>query len=249
MDRAVLQALADKWDIVLMAPQAFFAALCTGAFGGWLLARVIYNNRLTHHQELIANYRDVLEEKIPARALRPFPIRRTKRMIFGLILIFVGLGAALSGALVILFGNPPSNQAANTNSPAVPPSVVKPATQNVLPSTPPPAPENKVFVDRTARELMALYEGRTMLQADRLIEPYKGKWIKANGTILQLIPSGPDFTAAVLRDGEKLINCIFGPNWHEQLMKLNNDDVLKVIGKIGPSQNGQQLYLSECEII
>jgi hypothetical protein len=52
MDRAVWQAIADKWEIVMMAPQAFGAALFAGGVVGWLLARTIYNNRLTHHQEL-----------------------------------------------------------------------------------------------------------------------------------------------------------------------------------------------------
>jgi hypothetical protein len=110
MDGAAWQALADKWDIIMMAPQAFLAAIGIGAIGGWLLVRIIYNNRLTHYQELIANYRDFLEDKIPARALRPFPIKRSKQMSLGLVFIFVGISAVIIGAVVVATDRSPSSE-------------------------------------------------------------------------------------------------------------------------------------------
>jgi hypothetical protein len=241
MDRALLQALSDKWDIVMMAPQAFFAALAVGAFGGWLLARIIYNNRLTHHQELIANYRDVLDEKIPARALRPFPAHRSGKMSFGLGLIVFGLAVAASGAIVLLLDKSsrsgPTNQVAAPNLP--------PITQ---PTNAPEPLSSRVWSDRTTDDLFALYNGRTMLQADPLIAPYKGKWIEAEGDILQLIPDQINGSIGVLRDKEHLISCAIGPEWNEKLLKLNTGDRLRVSGKIGPSQNGQMLYLMQCEL-
>jgi hypothetical protein len=98
--------VAENWGVLMSAPVAFVAALGLGMVAGWILVGLIYNQRLTHYQELIANYRDVLDEKLPIRALRPFPVRRTKKMSFGLILIFVGLGAALLGVLIISFEKP-----------------------------------------------------------------------------------------------------------------------------------------------
>ena len=225
-------------------PIGFSAVLATGLFLGWLAARLIFNQRLTHHQELIANYRDVLEEKLPARSLRPFPAKRSKTMIFGLTLIFVGAAVVFAGALIVFFQEPsPIRKVEPTAREAVPPNVTSPAP-------PPAASANKVFIDKTARELLALYEGRTMLQADILIEPFKGKWIKVEGTILQLIPSGlPRLTTAVLRDGDKIINCGVGPDGNNRLLKLNTGDKLKAVGRIAPSQNGQQLYLLDCELV
>jgi hypothetical protein len=97
--------------------------------------------------------------------------------------------------------------------------------------------------------LLALYDGRTPLQANPLMEPFMGKWIKASGKILNLLPDGiPDASIAVLKDGERTIECRLGPQWSSQVFKLNKDDVLTVIGKIAPHQNGSQLYLLECEI-
>jgi hypothetical protein len=237
--------VAENWSVLAGAPVAFVAALCLGVFVGWMVIGLIYNQRLTHYQELIANYRDVLEDKLPARALRAFPLKRSKQMSFGLVLIFVGVGAVLIGAAVVAFDHsPPATKTVTGMSPAIATASPTP----VLPTTLTP-PLSREFTDRTPRELLALYDGRTPLQADSLIEPFKGKWIKASGTILNLIPDGmPDASIAVLKDGDRTIECRLGPQWSSKVVKLNKDDVLAVIGKIAPHQNGSQLYLSECEI-
>lgn len=231
MDRAAWQALADKWDIVMMAPQAFIAALAIGAFGGWLLARIIYSNRLTHHQELISNYRDVLDEKLPARALRPFPIKRSKRMSIGIILVFVGIAAVLIGALIVVSDRSPSPSIISQAASVTPTAASSPVLAALPPQT------TRVFTDRTPRELLALYDGRTPLQANPLMEPFKGKWIKAAGKILNLIPDGiPGTSIAVLKDGERIIECRLGEQWTAQVLKLNKDDSLSVVGKISQQQ-------------
>jgi hypothetical protein len=142
MDRAIWQTIADKWDIVMMAPQAFAAALLVGAAAGWLLARTIYNNRLTHHQELISNYRDILDNKLPTSALRPFPTKRSKRMSFGLALIFLGIGTTLIGATIVTSDRSPS---ASKPSPSTGPGMSgsPPAPQQTQPSI---APTKSVLV-------------------------------------------------------------------------------------------------------
>jgi hypothetical protein len=122
MERIVI----DNWGVLMSAPVAFIAALFLGAGAGWLVVGLIYNQRLTHYQELIANYRDVLDEKIPARALRPFPTKRSKQMSVGLVLIFAGIGAAFAGAIIVISDRspPPANQPASApvgHSPAQPP--------------------------------------------------------------------------------------------------------------------------------
>ena len=169
---------------------------------------LIYNQRLTHYQELIVNYRDVLDEKLPARALRQFPVKRSKLMSFGLILIFFG-------ALIIAFDRSPSPSAqAPVMAPGMPSALASAVTAPILPpaaSEPPPARE---FTNRTPRELLALYDGRTPLRTNPLIEPFKGKWIEASGKILNLIPDGiPDASIAVLRDGDRTIECRLGSQW------------------------------------
>ena len=60
--------LVDNWGVLVNAPVAFLAALCMGVIIGWIVVGLIYNQRLTHYQELLANYREVLEDKLPASA-------------------------------------------------------------------------------------------------------------------------------------------------------------------------------------
>jgi hypothetical protein len=76
-----------------------------------------------------------------------------------------------------------------------------------------------------------------MLQADQLIELFKGKWIEAHGIIQQLIPDGtPGGATVVLKDGEKLINCRMGARWNSRLLAFSNGEELKIIGKMGPKR-------------
>ena len=95
---------------------------------------------------------------------------------------------------------------------------------------------------------MALYEGRTPLQADKLIEPFKGLWIHAEAKIKLLAPDNVGSVAAIYGDGVS-IECRFGPQWNTPLARCDNGDTIKVIGRINESQNGQQLYLRECELL
>jgi len=89
-----------------------------------------------------------------------------------------------------------------------------------------------------------------MFQANQLIEPQKGKWIKVRGTISQIIPNGPPGASTIAqRDANRIINCNIGAEWSARVIKLNNGDVIQAIGKIQPFQNGQQLYLLDCDLV
>jgi hypothetical protein len=106
----------------------------------------------------------------------------------------------------------------------------------------------KEFTTRTVRELRALYEGRTAIQADKLMDPYKGLWIATEGNIGGIYPDGAGAVVSMLQ-GNDPIECRFSQEWARQLGRFNNGELLKVRGKISPNQNGQQIYLLECEII
>lgn len=101
--------------------------------------------------------------------------------------------------------------------------------------------------------MLSLYEGagRTALQADKLIEPYKGQWITVRGNLLQVIPDAWGVTAVLKTDPihVDLVNARFDKKWERELSRINAGDVIEIRGEIGPDQNGQQLYLSNCEYI
>lgn len=104
------------------------------------------------------------------------------------------------------------------------------------------------FTNRTPRELLGFYEGRTALQADKLVEPYKGLWIEAGGQIGLVLTDGD--VAVTFREKTDNIECRFDKyKWSRDLSRYNPGDTIKVRGKVSSMQNGQQLYLSECELV
>ncbi|SRR5258708_24939897 len=127
-------------------------------------------------------------------------------------------------------------------------TALQPAQDVTLSPAPAQESNSTAFTNRTPRQLLALYEGRTVLQADRLMEPYKGLWIVADGQVSNLIPDVAGITA-VLRNGNDLINARFDKKWELELSRVNDGDTVKIRGKLGDTQNGQQLYLLECEVV
>jgi hypothetical protein len=115
------------------------------------------------------------------------------------------------------------------------------------PVKPGPGTAQRMFTTRSLRELMSLYEGRTMLQADALIEPYKGLWISITANAVQIIPDGSGATV-VLRSGQDLVNARFDNSWRNALGRVNTGETITIRGRLGEVQNGQQLYLLDCEI-
>jgi hypothetical protein len=98
------------------------------------------------------------------------------------------------------------------------PNILQPKTPDAPPlptaNNPPIASDVREFTTRTASELMTLYEGRTPFQADALMQPYKGKWIKINGKVINLLVDGtPGASIAVLKDGNAVVECRLDHRW------------------------------------
>jgi hypothetical protein len=101
----------------------------------------------------------------------------------------------------------------------------------------------KVFTDKTIRQLRAMYENRTALQAEAFIGPEKGQWIDTEGAIIRV-----DAGMALLQSGDDHIECRFDDGWNPKLATFRHGEILKVRGKIAPHQNGAQIYLQGCEL-
>jgi hypothetical protein len=115
------------------------------------------------------------------------------------------------------------------------------------PTTEPP--DQRRYTPRTVRELLALYEGKTAFQADKLMDPYKGMWIETEGKIGGIYADGNGGAVAALRNNDDPIECRFSSDWAKELGRYNNGETLKVRGKLSTSQNGQQIYLIYCEVV
>jgi|GEM_PF-6229722 len=110
--------------------------------------------------------------------------------------------------------------------------------------------EKRKFTNRTVHELLALYDCHTALQGDKLMEPHKGLWIEVEAKIGYLGPDNQG-SVAVLRTlpEDHAVECRFSSKWNNELARFNTGDVVKACGKISSNQNGQQLYLLECELL
>jgi hypothetical protein len=100
----------------------------------------------------------------------------------------------------------------------------------------------------TPRDIRSLYEGRTPLQAEELVAPYKGRQMKTQSQVLTILSDGQGGSVAVLDNNSDTIECRFRPQWVSNLSRFNKGDMLKVSGTIADHQNGQQVYLINCEI-
>ena len=104
----------------------------------------------------------------------------------------------------------------------------------------------KQFTEKTVRQLRALYEGRTALQAKAFIADELGKLIDTEGVAIRV-----DDGMALLDVGPNpgdIVECRFDARWNPKLATYRNGERIKVRGTIGPNQNGAQIYLQECEI-
>jgi hypothetical protein len=119
----------------------------------------------------------------------------------------------------------------------------------VLPKA--PKPSTPLLSRRTVRELRAFYEGRTRIQADAFMADEKGKLIEVEGTVVNV-----DTGMAFLQVGRDIHNgmvdqveCRFGPEWNAKLGTYRQNEHMKIRGVIGPTQNGAQIYLENCEVV
>jgi hypothetical protein len=171
-------------------------------------------------------------------------IAKNKAIVGALALIFIAYVGVFIPDLIQKL-----EKASTTVQPVTTANTPKPASAPLPLPQPTATPTERVFTDRAPGELLALFEGRTMVQGNRAIEPYKGMWIKVEGKLNQIMPNGPPgATTVIFISNGRIIYCNTGPQWHERLIRMSPGDELSFIGKLNQFQNGSQLQLEECEL-
>jgi hypothetical protein len=120
-------------------------------------------------------------------------------------------------------------------------------TRVSAPTPPRASTEGKQFTDKTVRQLRALYEGRTALQAKVFMADEVGKLIDVEGKIVR-IDDGMAFLDVGPMSGDS-VECRFDSHWNPKLATFRNGERMKIRGTIGPNQNGAQIYLQKCEVL
>jgi hypothetical protein len=180
------------------------------------------------------------DNRVKLRDALNHPFRSIANSMEPTHLIVLGLAIALVGA-VWLWRRAPPDVAATTQLGQI---------EQTAPASP-PRPQQKEFANRTVHQLLAFRDGRSGLEADRLLEPFKGLWIPpSEGTIRVLTPdgSGGGAMAVVAVTDDDLIECHFSPGWVRELSRYKEGDQLRVTGKIGHYTGAHLLVLVESEI-
>ena len=128
----------------------------------------------------------------------------------------------------------------NAPPPVVPagPSSERTASGNVVPVS--------KLSDLSPRSLVNMLKGKTTLQAEKLMEPAIGKWIRVDATIANISPlaSGVFVTA----EGTLLHTLEFRDQQSIDLLALKSrGDRIKVVGRIERVDGG--VWLEDCELV
>jgi hypothetical protein len=119
----------------------------------------------------------------------------------------------------------------------------------------PPAPPQREFVNQTPAELVGLYHNMTDLQAQKLLEPFIGRWIKVSGPFQNVRAASSNGIAWVdlsnnagLRPGQATHLGFDADKWLARLSTLKLGEQLEIAGQI-EAVDRHVVYLRHCELI
>jgi hypothetical protein len=112
------------------------------------------------------------------------------------------------------------------------------APQSAPPTDVPPPTSERVIVDTTPSELMEKYKGRSGLEADRIVAPYIGKWIKISGKADYIQGAGNGALVTIKPDAFTAAFLYFDAKWLDKLSVLPMHSAISAlcqINYVGPS--------------
>jgi hypothetical protein len=102
----------------------------------------------------------------------------------------------------------------------------------------------------SAKSLVASYRDHTEAAANKLAEPYKGKWLKVAGTVHNVCEGIAHRGRQVVLDtgeGEYVFGD-FKPDWNDRTLMLQKGQALAITGQIWLI-NANQVYLEHSEML
>jgi hypothetical protein len=111
-----------------------------------------------------------------------------------------------------------------------------------------PAPNaSKIFINATPDYLMDLVEGKLSTEAERMIEPYIGKWMTVTDRISDVSIRNTGSIVTERNDRYRQLDLWFNSAWNERLNVLYKGQEIRVNGKIDriwPTR----IFLIDCEL-
>jgi hypothetical protein len=112
------------------------------------------------------------------------------------------------------------------------------------------APGDRIFVDVMPEDLIKLFKDHMDLQAQMLVEPFMGKWIRISAVVKDILKNR-DASCRVTLNGTgflELINLNFPPNWVDRISVLQRGQVINACGQI-TKVTSLSVELEQCELL
>jgi hypothetical protein len=126
--------------------------------------------------------------------------------------------------------------------------------RQILQTTRTPTADGRIFVDVTPAYLGGLFEGHTDIQAQKLIQPFVGKWMEISGKLGE-VSEGHGFLQVTLQSAYPLVTILavrvymhFHVKWTDRLSVLRQGDALTIVGQIDRVDK-LSVVLRACELV
>lgn len=144
---------------------------------------------------------------------------------------------------------------------AQPPLISQAVATVAPPATTEPQPERKrVFVNETPEYLTGLFKDRTAIQAQKLADPYYGKWMKVSGPVGSVGSWTGYFVQVTFDRGDLLRGYMFGEPPPAVFMMFRDESVLDRLAILEPGDqitvvgsieriDRTSVQLRDCELV
>lgn len=106
--------------------------------------------------------------------------------------------------------------------------------------------DGRIFVERTPEQLSGIYENRLAIEADRIFDRYRGKWLRVSGLVDNIQSVLPKKTMVTFQN--PYVAMFFEDKKQvDRVSVLQEDQSVTVIGKIVEAGR-TRLMLDECEL-
>lgn len=127
--------------------------------------------------------------------------------------------------------------------------VATPPPITVAPTEPAEPPTSRVFVDIDKSHIRSLYADLTVLQADKILAPYIGKWTTVAGILNDVRDIAPVGLFIMFKESDGITFVMtFDSVWRDQLSLLRRGDRLSVTGRIHKISDNA-IELDHCELV
>jgi hypothetical protein len=129
--------------------------------------------------------------------------------------------------------------------------------QNITTDAPilPPAVRDtgeRIVVDVTPDYLWGLFEGRTTLQGDALVQPYMGKWMSVEGPMGDMAKAGNSLQVTFAYGTHPTMNIVFmhvrAQKWIDRFSVVKLGDHMVALGRI-ERVSAMYIHLEDCELV